>query len=387
MAITINYPVDELMLDQLITSGYVSIKLYYANTPEGPFVDSGIAPLPNLLSTSNTAGPPHEFVFSFPAGNAAQWFKVVGFDGTSISSLNDAQAFHGGGGTTLQVIRQKLGKLTHNMQVGTTSSAGAGDGSTAIVDSADFKRRRDAFFGGGQGVDGWFFHRLDTNEWTVVSNWVQSTGTFTFSPQFSTQVPTDTKFEVVNRWTPDELRESINWAIENSYPILSKPVIDTGSVTVEDVYSYQVPNNIRILNKIEIESGDYDTSPDDRTRGHPWRQVAYEEIDDGLTRKVEFKRELKEDRRIRFTGTSVLNLLFDDSDYVEVVGPQVDLITYYAAYRLYSLLTNTDAASDIDRARMLAQTYLAMYEDSKRIRASRRKPKKIWSHDALWSIR
>lgn len=385
MAITVTYPMDEIQLNTLIDDGWTTLKLYYSNTPEGPYSDSGATPSPATLALILTADEPFSASFPFPTGNGAQWFKVLAYDGSDVSSINDSPAFHGGGGTTLSVIRQRVGKLTHTMHIGTTTSAGNVGGTTAIANTAKFTRFRDDYFGGGTGVDGWFFNNLDAGEWTVVSDWVQSTGTFTLSPAMSAQVGSGVDFEVMARWTPDEYRDAINWAIVNCYPTLSKPIVDTGTITEEDLYSYTVPFNIRILNKIEIESGDDLTSTDARTRGMPWRRIAYDLIDDGLERKVEFKRELIEARRLRFTGTTMLNQLYNDSDYVEVIDPQVDLIVYLAAHRLYAMLANTDASSDVDRHQQQANYYLNLYEQYKKTRATRRKSKMNWSHDARWS--
>lgn len=386
MGITINHSLDELQLLDLQDQGYTTLSLYYSNTPEGPYLDSSVTPDPATLAAAVTAGLPYQFSFSFSSGNASQWFKVVASDGSSISDLRDSQPFHGGGGTSLQVIRQRIGKLTNTMYVGTTTSNGAADGSTAIANYAKFTRWRDDYFGGGTGIDGWIFNLPDDEEWTVVSDWTQSSGTFGLTPSATGQILSGTSFEVMNRWSPDEYRDAINWAIVNCYPILSKPVIETSVLTEEDIFSYAIPNSIKILNKVEIERNNTDTTiTDSRTRGHPWRQIAYYPVDDSLNRSIEFKRELDDGRRIRLTGTTTLSQLYYDSDFVEIVDPHVDLIVFYAAYRLYTLLTNTDAASDVDRARAQAEIYLRMYEEAKRTKATRRKSKKIWSHDPMWN--
>lgn len=382
MSVTVNFSADELDLDTWIADGWTTLKLYSASSPDGSFTDTGLSPTPTLLSTANTAGPPHDFTFAYSGGNAAMWFKVVLYNGATTTNLNDASAFHGGGGTTLQVIRQRIGKLTHNMQIGATTSAGGVGGNTAICTTANFTRFRDDYFGGGTGVDGWFFNNLGTNTWTVVSDWTQSTGTFTFSPVFAAQVGSAVSFEVSNRWTPDEYRDAINWAIVSSYPVLSKPIVDTSIVTVDNIMTYSIPNNIRILNKIEIET-DRDTI--DNAAGMPWRQVTYGEIDDGLSRSVEFKHELSSGRRLRFTGTTMLNQLYNDSDYVEVIDPQVDLIVYLAAHRLYAMLANTDTGSDIDRVQQQATYYMTLYNEGKTKHSSRRKSKKIWSSGSQWN--
>lgn len=385
MAIIINHSLDELQLLDLQDQGYTTLALYYSNSPEGPYVNSNVTPSPATLADAVTALVPYIFEFAFGSGNASQWFKIVATDGATTSSLSDSQAFHGGGGTNLQTIRQRIGKLTHTMLIGETTSAGAGDGSTAIADYAKFRRYRDDYFGGQADADGWIFNRLDTDEWTIINNWTQSSGTFNFSIPYSTAVGDGTTFEIMARWTPDEYRDAINWAIVNSYPVLSKPIIDTGMLTEEDIFEYPIPNSMKILNKVEIESTSFSDSEDTRTRGMPFREIAYYEIDDGLNRKIGFKRELDDGRRIRLTGTTMLSQVYNDSDFVEVIDPQVDIIVYLAAHRLYALLANTDASTDVQRFNEQAMYFRGLYEEAKRAKSSRRKPRKLWGHDARWS--
>lgn len=385
MAVTIEHTIEELDLDALIAEGYTTLKLYYASLPDGNYQDSGVTPDPATLAESNTDGPPHAFTFDYSSGNPSMWFKVLAYNGAVTSNINDSQPFHGGGGTTLKAIRQRLGKLTNTMFIGTTTSNGAAGGSSAVCTSANFKRFRDDYFGGTTDADGWFFNVPSQTTWTLVSDWVQSTGTFSLSPSTGTQINSSVEFEVMFRWNPDELRDAINWAIVNVFPILAKPVLDLSIYTVEDIYSYQIPQNLRIVNKVEMESDANSTSTDSRTKGMPWREIAFDIIDDGLIRTFEFKRELIEDRRLRIHGTSLLSQLYNDSDYVEVIDPQVDLIIYLAAHRLYALLANTAPSTDVDRFREQSAYYMSLFNDNKTKRAKRRRSQRIWSHDARWS--
>lgn len=385
MAITIQHALDELQLLDLQDQGYTTLALYYSNSPEGPYTDTAVTPDPATLAAAVVATTPYIFEFAYGSGNASQWFKVVASDGAAISALTDSQAFHGGGGTNLETIRQKIGKITNTMHIGTTTANGNVGGTTAYADYAKFRRYRDDYFGGATGADGWIWNNLSTDTWSIVSDWEQATGLFTFSPAFAAQVSSGTSFEVMTRWTPDEYRDAINWAITNAYPVLSKPVIDTGTLSQEDIFEYPIPNSMKILNKVEIESTSFSDSTDTRTRGLPWRSIPYEELDDGLNRKIAFKRELDDGRRLRLTGTTMLSQVYNDTDFVEIVDPQVDIIVYLAAHRLYTLLVNSDASSDIQRYTQQAAYFMSMYESAKRVKATRRKPKTIWGHDARWA--
>ena len=391
MSVTVNYNIEETRLDELIAAGYTTLKLYYASSPDGAFADSGATHTPALLATSNTSGPPHGFTFIYSGGNPAMWFKVVAYDGASTSSLTDADMFHGGGGTTLQRLRQLTGKLMNSLYTGTTTSAGST--TSAVCSHPRFTRRRDDYFGGGgSGEDGWLFNDLTNGDWSEVSDFVGSTGTFTLSPA-KTSVDSGASFEVMNRWTPEDFRDAINWAIVNTYPVLSKPIIDTSIQTADNTWRYQIPNNIRILNKVEIGTvGINDTETSMAKKWMPWRSVGYTPIDDGLARYIEFKREppFSDDIGgyvLRLTGTTNLAQLYNDTDYVEIIEPQIELIIYMAAHRLYALLPNNGASSDIDRWKDQSNYYMALYNEFKKNFGSRRKSKKWWQHDAKWVIR
>ena len=142
MSVVINFPLDLVQLNQLIDDGYTDLVLYYSNSPEGPYVDSGVTAAPATLAALLLADEPYLTTFSYSGGNPAQWFKVLASDGITTSDINDAQSFHGGGGTTLERIRQKLGKLVKCVEIGTTTANGALDGSTAICTHPNFTRRR-----------------------------------------------------------------------------------------------------------------------------------------------------------------------------------------------------------------------------------------------------
>lgn len=385
MAIIVNYDLDELDLNNMQNGGFTTIKLYVSNSPDGVFLDTSVSPSPATLADAVTAGLPYAFTFTCPNQNPSQWFKVVAYDGSTTSSLSDAKSFHGGGGTNLKAIRQRLGKATRLMLTGTTTSDGDPDGSTAICENRSFKRFRDNYFGGITGTSGWILHRLTDNTWSEISGWVQSTGTFTFVSEFDSQVEQDELFEIWAMFTPDEVRDAINWAVVNSYPTLSVPIIDTSLLTEEDRFTYTIPNNIRILNKVEIESDSFTDSEDQFSRGQPWRLVPYDVLDDGLTRQIEFKIENRENARLRITGTAMLTQMSLDTDYTEAIDPQIDVIVNYAAFRLYQLLQNDDSSTDVLRWKDRSSFFADEFEKLKRRAGNRRKPKMMWQQPAKWN--
>lgn len=380
MAVKIAKTLDELQLEALQDEGYTDLLLYYSDTPDGTFSDSGVS-ASQTLAEAVTAGLPYYFTWNYAGGNPAQYFKIIAYDGaSSYSSTNDAETFHGGGGTTLTRLRQLLIKLTRTGYTGTLTSNGST--STAICAEPEFARRRDDYFGGGgTGAGGWIFYNTTNDEWAEVTDWVQSTTTFTLSPATATSNDSGDTFEVFSKWTPTEMREAINWAISTLFPQLSKPVIDYSFLSEDDRFLYDVPNNMYIVNKVEIESNTYSTSGDYYTRGQPWSQIPFGTLDDGLQRQLEFKHELRENARIRVTGTAPLSLLSSNSSYTEVLDPQTELIVTLAATRLWSILPSEAASSDIQRYQDRMTFYGSMHEQAKKKWASRRAPKRLWNQE------
>lgn len=137
------------------------------------------------------------------------------FDGSNYSHVSDAAPFHGGGGTTLAVICQRLGKEIHDVGTLTTSTTTT----SAAFTTGDVTRFPDDYF------NQHFFHNTTRSAWTQVTDWVQSTKIATV-PAITSQVSGDS-VELTARFTPDEYRDAINWAIQFAYPFLSRTIVST----------------------------------------------------------------------------------------------------------------------------------------------------------------
>jgi hypothetical protein len=204
-----------------------------------------------------------------------------------------------------------------------------------------------------------------------------------------TSVTSGTAFELFKRWTPEEYREAINWAIVNAYPYVNRQIVYTGTYTAEDTFRYQVPADIKMVTKVEFESNNNLDSTDPNKRGQPWRRVAFEQIRDGLLLYLEFKTDPfkktgNEARRIRIHGDGPVSQVFDYTDFTEVVEPQTDLIVYLAAHRLYTMLVGDQARSDNDRYEAMAKYYLNIYENMKGQHSSGRRAQNFFQLDSLF---
>lgn len=385
MGVTFTRTFDELELQNLIDLGFTTVKLYVSNGPEGPYTDTSATVNPSTLAALEaTNNPPYNMTFVYAAGNYSQWFKFIP-EGPGVSWDSSLSApFHGGGGINLLTIRQRIGKTSKNMITGTTTSAGNVGGTTAICTSAKIKRFANDYFGGTPNTQGWFFLNLSTQVWDEISDWDASTGTFTFKTGLGAQVGSGVNFELWRMWTPDEVRDAINWAIVDSYPALNKPIIDYGFITEENKFQMYVPNDMLTIYKVEKETDNFPESMDFATRGHPWEPIPFIEIFDSLTRILEFKRSMDGDQRIRVTGSGILSRMFSDTDFTEVREPQVELIVFKAISYLFFLMANEATSTDVDRWRDQYQFYKNQYDTRVKEVPVRRPAKSMFAQETIW---
>lgn len=366
MSVRLTHPIDPIELADAMTDGQTHVELFYANTPDGVYTTSAV----RVALVAAT----YEYEFTYSGGNPSQWFKVVYWNGLANSSLKEAPPFHGGGGTTLVALRRKLGRRLRDLEWGVTTANGST--TSAICAEVRIARYRDDHF------NNWLFNRLTgTPEWTVVTDWATATDTFTLAPAIAS-VGSGVEFEVTRRWTPEEYRDALNWAIVASFPILSRAIITTSVLTEADTYQYTIPAHIRFPASVEVESNNNLTGATQDVRGFPWKAAPHRIIHDGLQQIVEFDVKPTASRRLRITGTGALSQLYSDDDYVEVVEPQTELLIALAANYLYRLLPNDAASSDIDRYQQLADYYMAVYTKDKDAFATARAPRQHWSAEA-----
>ena len=374
MATNITFPVDELKLAELIADGWTTLTLWVSNTPDGVYTNTGTAPSPATLAAASAAST-YEFTFAYSGGNPAQYYKVLAYNGTSYSSINDASPFHGGGGTTLAVLRKLVGTRLRDYVSGTTDAVG--DTVTAKCGAFSVVRYPNDHF------NNWFFRQTSgTEAVTQVTTFVKTNGVFTLSPAIAS-VGSGVSFEVTKRWTPDEYRDAINNAITTVYPFLHRTIVSTALRTTLDKFEYTIPQDIRVLSSVQLESGNNLTSTDSRTRGQPWGDEPFTPVRNGMVTTIEFRRQPTEDRRMRITGIGTLSQLNADSDYVEVTAPQTELLVYLACHYLWKLLPADAAATDIDRGEQMSDYFMALYMKDRDTFAMPRPPQMKWGHDAL----
>jgi hypothetical protein len=244
--------------------------------------------------------------------------------------------------------------------------------SSAVFTSAEMTRYADSYF------NNWFLNNTTVGDWSQGVVWTQSTGALTLSPSITSQASGDS-VELTRRFTPTEYNDAINYAISACYPILNKTIVNTGIQTVLNTYQYDVPQDIKSVSSVEIESPNFSTSTSDATRGFPWTDVPFRIIRNGLRQKIELEASFPASRRFRIIGTGPLSQLHGDSEYVEEIDPQLDILIFAAAHHLYSGLPNEAASSDIDRYKQLADYYWGKYLEKRDQYGQSRPAKRMWS--------
>lgn len=371
MSVTVTAPIDPLLLTQMIADGYTTLTLWYSNTPDGVYADSASTPSPTTLALMSSTEV-YSATFTYSSGNSAQWFKLRPYNGSTYADLSESAPFHGGGGTTLATLRQKLGAEIRDIRLGTLTTSTST--TSAITGSPELFRFPANYFVNK------ILNNTTRSAWATITAHTKgaSTSTLTNSPAITSQATGDS-VEITGRFTPAEYRDAINWGIQASWPILVKNIVNTSILTVNQQYQYDVPQDIKNVHNVEVESQLNQTSTDQGVRGFPWTDVPFKLIPDGLRKKLEFERWFVPDLRFRITGTGPLSQLYNDSDFVEVIEPQTNLILYYAAFRLYSSYANDAASSDVERYTTLATHYMGLADKLKESFFTARPAKRGWS--------
>ncbi|MFA6135028.1 MAG: hypothetical protein WC869_13515 [Phycisphaerae bacterium] len=373
MAVTFNIPVDELDVAQLIADGFTSLTLWYADEPDGVYQDSGVTPDPATLAAAVTAED-YEFEFSYSGGSPSQWFKVRAKQGISYSDIYLSSPFTGGSGVTLAYLRRRLGKMLGDMAVITTTASA--DANTATCTGFEVKRWPDNYF------NGQFIYRPATDEDAIIDSSTQSTGALNFSPDNGTTVGSGVVLEITKRWTHSEYNEAINWACVAAYPVLSRPIVNTGLLTIADTMVYTAPQDILTITSVEIESKFQPDSTDPAVRGRPWSQVPFAPLNEGLNVKFELNWPEMEDQRLRVCGTGYLSQMAEDTDSTECLQHNADLLLAKAAERLFSLMSMNAASSDRDFYIEQESRFKSLYLESKPSQRSKRSAQRRWGADA-----
>ncbi len=153
--------------------------------------------------------------------------------------------------TTLFKAALELAKVLGYLRSSTTTAAGT---TTTLVDSA--RTEPDDFWN-----DGTLFITGGTyaNNSRKITDFVNTTGTFTFSPALAGAPGSSISYSVINGdWPREMLFQFINQALQD---IGSTPAVDTSLTTAKNTSSYSLPAGVYNIKRVEIAEDTADANP------------------------------------------------------------------------------------------------------------------------------
>lgn len=230
--------------------------------------------------------------------------------------------------TALSVARPGLLQYMQLLYSSTTTAAGAADGTTLVDDAlSDYPN--------GHFVGAWFFNPATPAGRQCVAH---IGNTATFRRAFALQFPTTTAYQYYKEVSPDEVKAALNAAMLDSglWPILYKPVIDTGLTVLADTYQYTKPSSI--LGEVQRIEQEEDT--DNATK--PYREIQgqyWNVFDTGTAKKIQFETDagLVTGRKLKVYGQAALSAFTTEASTTEVDPPFLGILYAAAALRLCNI--------------------------------------------------
>lgn len=233
--------------------------------------------------------------------------------------------------TALQVIRRDVIRELGGLWMGTTTAAGASDGSTAVCSSL------------GEYVDDALKDKFcllgaTNNRRKIIGN-TQSSGTLLVRPPFAAQVPNSQAIEIYDL-DPDRIKEEINAQLNSLYPFICHVIEDDVTITIaDDTYEYALPATV------EGDAFQLLEEPDPNTE--PWIPLLDWEYDPA-GHNIRFNYSLTAGRHVRVIGIGHLSQLDAYDDETELDETQLQILYARVIRGLADQLSarNTGTASD-----------------------------------------
>lgn len=364
------YPIDPVRLATRIASGWTYLSLWYSRYPEGPYSNASVTWSPTTLALMSS-GEDYTATATYTSGDPSYFYKIRLYNGSSYSDLSESETFQGGGGFRLRELRESIGKEIRELRTG-VCVAGTST-SQVVVQTAGIQRAPTNYY------NGWFVNNFTRSAWSVVTASTRnaSDNTCTVSPVITAQASGD-EIELLRRFTPDEYRDAINWAITTSYPVLGKVTDYREIMTATNIFEYDLPLSIRNIKSVEIESLNNSDSTVQATRGHPWSEIPYEIIQDGIHNRLRLRSYYPPARRLRIVYFIPLDNLYNEADYVNIYGEQLNYLKYLAIHKLYDGMINDGAASDREFFKERSLAYWGKADTLKSRVMTRRPAHHVW---------
>lgn len=165
--------------------------------------------------------------------------------------------------TTLASAALDLARIVTSVREGVATGGNA----TTLADTAR-SEPDDYFHNGAHHGTIWFLSGNNSGKSAIITNWVQTTGTFTFVTPGAACAAADRYAAVAHDWPRDVLWQAVNAALRT---IGAELDVDVTAVTVADQEEYTLPTGVTDIRKVEIAQET--TAPYDYAVNYHWQQV------------------------------------------------------------------------------------------------------------------
>jgi len=246
--------------------------------------------------------------------------------------------------TTALVLSEHLSKATGDwLQVAVTANIGA---NTLIISSSlnEHDGGSDTYF------EGWWVYVEDYLNETIsrkVEHYYTANYTLDVYGANLTEDALNVSTIRLSRYSWAKKLEATNDALKEIYPILHKRVVDQTTISNSDLYTYPMPSSLTDGAVHSVLVNAY-TNPADAAAEDTWREVwNWDIVNEGNSIRLPVL--FDDGHKIKLTGIAPLEAVTTAASVVNIAGKELELLTAYAKYKLYSQMADPAASEDVDR--------------------------------------
>jgi len=168
---------------------------------------------------------------------------------------------------TRRALRQRIGEPSYLGDVILSSASANSTLGYDLIDTS-LKHADDSFIGGSIYIYSGTYENVER----VVTDWVQSTGTFTVDRTFGGNIASAVTYEIHRRFPAAEKIKAINQAVRDSKWKWARHIEDTSLALIADTYTYSLANlSIGVDFIAGIDKIEYD--PAGSGTGYLWEEI------------------------------------------------------------------------------------------------------------------
>ena len=277
---------------------------------------------------------------------------------------------------TRAAFRLRVARLIGAVDELTTSSAGAADGSTLVIDEL-----LDDYPSDTGSVYVWD----DTQaEMRRVVEYEPVEGLLAVNRPFSAQVANSTTVYLFKRFRPSAYDTALRSALQDAYPYIASQVVNTSLTTAASTYEYTIPAAIEELERMLGGKVELQADPDVST--YPYQELVQwtTRRDDtaGTYKLIIHPDELIVGRTLRLTGLAPITFPATDATAIALPSQALNLLAYLTAAHLY-VASRGAPHGDVNHAVQQESYFRGMFEQRKDIDGIVLDPTAIQSNDGL----